>query len=61
MLDLLFTTPQHASSWGLSALLQHLAQSIEYSMSGYPEMKSAVFRAVVGNAAFAGVQRARAA
>ena len=34
-------------------LLQHLAQSIEYSMKGYPEMKSAAFRAVLGNAAFA--------
>ncbi len=53
VLDLRFQTPQHASSWSLSAMLQHLAQSIEYSMQGYPEMKSAVFRAVIGNMAFA--------
>lgn len=40
-------------SWNLSQLLQHLAQSIEFSMQGYPEMRGAVFRAVVGNTAFA--------
>ena len=36
----------------VSQLLQHLAQSIEYSMTGYPEMKSAVFRALIGNSAW---------
>lgn len=53
VLDLLFRTPSHDSPWSLSELLQHLAQSVEYSMVGYPAMKSALFRAVVGNAAFA--------
>ncbi|MBH9552315.1 DUF1569 domain-containing protein [Inhella gelatinilytica] len=54
VLDLGFGEPklQHPS-WTLSQLLQHLAQSIEFSMQGYPEMKGAVFRAVVGNTAFA--------
>jgi hypothetical protein len=53
VLDLLFRSPTHDSPWTLSELLQHLAQSVEYSMSGYPEMKSALFRAIVGNTAFA--------
>jgi hypothetical protein len=53
VLDLRFNTPTHDSPWSLSELLQHLAQSIEFSMKGYPEMKSAAFRAVLGNAAFA--------
>ncbi len=53
VLDLRFNTPQHDSPWSLSQLLQHLAQSIEYSVQGYPEMKNVVFRAVAGNAAFA--------
>ncbi len=52
VLDLLFRTPTHDSPWSLSQLLQHLAQSIEYSMQGYPEMKSAVFRALIGNSAW---------
>lgn len=54
VLNLGFGEPklQH-ESWSLSQLLQHLAQSVEYSMAGYPEMKNAVFRAVIGNAAFA--------
>lgn len=53
VLGLLFSTPSHDGPWSLSQLLQHLAQSVEYSMQGYPEMKSAAFRAVVGNTAFA--------
>lgn len=53
VLDLLFITPHLAGEWSLSQMVQHLAQSIEYSMQGYPELKSAAFRAVVGNLAFA--------
>lgn len=54
VLELGFGEPklQH-ESWSLSQLLQHLAQSVEYSMAGYPEMKNAVFRALIGNTAFA--------
>ena len=54
VLNLGFGEPklQH-ESWSLSQLLQHLAQSVEYSMAGYPEMKNPVFRAVIGNTAFA--------
>ena len=52
VLELLFNTPQHDSPWSLSQLLQHLAQSIEYSMKGYPEMKGAVLRAIASNVVF---------
>ncbi|MFN7665729.1 MAG: DUF1569 domain-containing protein [Inhella sp.] len=53
VLDLRRKTPELDSAWTLSAMLQHLAQSIEFSMAGFPEMKSAAFRAVVGKLAFA--------
>ncbi|WP_348689389.1 DUF1569 domain-containing protein, partial [Acidovorax soli] len=39
--------------WNLPQLLQHLAQSIEYSLQGYPQARSAVFRHTLGRAAFA--------
>lgn len=38
--------------WNLSQLLQHAAQSVEYSIDGYPERMSGLFRATVGAAAF---------
>ncbi|MFO1327102.1 MAG: DUF1569 domain-containing protein [Rubrivivax sp.] len=41
------------TAWDLAQVLQHLAQSIEYSMSGFPELKPGWFRASVGRAAFA--------
>lgn len=53
VLELLFKTPVHDGAWTLSQLLQHLAQSVEYSMQGYPQMKSAAFRALIGGSAFA--------
>jgi Protein of unknown function (DUF1569) len=52
VLDLLFKTPQHDSPWSLSQLLQHLAQSIEYSMQGYPQMKNGFVRAIAGTLVF---------
>lgn len=39
--------------WSLSQTLQHLAQSIEGSLAGYPQAKSKVFVATVGAAAHA--------
>jgi Protein of unknown function (DUF1569) len=39
--------------WPLPQVLAHLAQSIEYSIKGFPEMKPALFRATLGRAAFA--------
>ena len=41
------------NAWKLRAVLEHLAQSIEMSMDGYPEHKSVVFQKTVGAAAFA--------
>ncbi len=39
-------------AWKLGQILEHATQSVEYSMTGYPQKKSAVFRATVGAAAF---------
>lgn len=38
--------------WTLPQTFVHCAQSIEFSMSGFPQMKSAVFQNTVGSAAF---------
>jgi Protein of unknown function (DUF1569) len=54
VLDLLFAPKLvQGSPWNLSQVLQHLAQSIEYSMQGFPALKGAWFRSSVGSAAFA--------
>jgi Protein of unknown function (DUF1569) len=42
-----------SGAWSLAQMLNHAAQSVEYSLSGFPEMKSGVFRATAGSAAFA--------
>jgi hypothetical protein len=39
--------------WNLSQVLQHLAQSVEFSMRGFPALKGAWFRSTLGSAAFA--------
>lgn len=39
-------------AWSISEIFQHLAQSIEYSLTGYPQAKSALFQTVVGTPAF---------
>jgi hypothetical protein len=44
---------QSGGAWNLSASLQHLAQSIEGSLAGYPQMKPAWFVATLGAAAHA--------
>ena len=54
VLELLFTPKVVMDSpWNLSQVLQHLAQSIEFSMQGFPALKGAWFRHSVGSAAFA--------
>ncbi|MFG6465291.1 DUF1569 domain-containing protein [Roseateles sp. BYS87W] len=54
VLDLLFVPKAvQGNPWNLSQVLQHLAQSIEFSMQGYPVLKGAWFRSTVGSAAFA--------
>lgn len=40
-------------AWPLGAVLEHLAQSIEMSMDGYPHARSALFQRTAGSAAFA--------
>lgn len=39
--------------WNLFQVYTHLAQSVEYSMTGYPEQKSWLFKNTVGSLAFA--------
>ncbi|TWO70717.1 DUF1569 domain-containing protein [Caenimonas sedimenti] len=40
-------------AWPIGTVLQHLAQSIEMSIDGYPAPRSAVFQHTAGSAAFA--------
>jgi Protein of unknown function (DUF1569) len=44
---------QHTGAWTLAQMLNHAAQSIDYSIDGFPELKSALFRKAVGSVAFA--------
>jgi hypothetical protein len=41
-----------AAAWSWSQTLVHCAQSIEYSMAGFPEPRSALFQNTLGAAAF---------
>jgi len=52
-LDALSTKPiETVGSWDASRTFHHLAQSIEFSMSGFPEQKSQVFQKTVGKLAY---------
>ena len=59
-LDALLTTlrsfnkamPATTGAWPLDKMFSHCAQSIEMSMSGYPEHKSDFFKQTIGKAAF---------
>ena len=42
-----------STAWKMQAVFEHLAQSIEMSLDGFPEPKSALFQNTVGAAAFA--------
>lgn len=42
-----------SGAWSLGAMLVHTAQSVEMSMDGFPQPKSAAFQATAGAAAFA--------
>jgi hypothetical protein len=39
-------------AWPLGAVLEHLAQSVEMSMDGFPSSRGALFQNTAGNAAF---------
>jgi len=41
------------NAWPLSAVLEHMAQSVDMSMDGFPQPKSALFQSTLGAAAFA--------
>ncbi|MBM9548713.1 DUF1569 domain-containing protein [Leptospira sp. 201903074] len=41
-----------SGNWSPGKVFAHCAQSIEYSLNGYPEMKSSLFRGSVGKVAF---------
>lgn len=53
-LDRLTQTPtlKSVAAWTLPQTLVHCAQSIEFSMTGFPESKSPLFQATVGALAF---------
>jgi Protein of unknown function (DUF1569) len=41
-----------SGAWQLSMILEHLSQSIEMSLEGFPQSKSALFQNTLGAAAF---------
>jgi hypothetical protein len=45
--------PRAVGAWPLGSVLEHLAQSIEMSVDGFPQPKSALFQQTAGTAAFA--------
>lgn len=47
------TRVRSTNTWTMRAVLEHLAQSIEMSLDGFPAPKSALFQATAGSAAFA--------
>lgn len=53
-LDRLIAAPalKIATGWTLAQTLDHCAQSIEYSIAGFPESKSALFQNTAGSLAF---------
>jgi Protein of unknown function (DUF1569) len=44
---------KHTGGWTPAQVFEHLVQSIDYSMTGFPESKSALFQSTAGAAAFA--------
>ncbi|SEW29854.1 Protein of unknown function [Cognatiyoonia koreensis] len=52
-LDTLASRPlEKAGSWDATRTFHHLAQSVEFSMAGFPEHKSALFQNTVGKMAY---------
>ena len=43
---------QSQTAWGWAQTLEHLAQSVEYSMTGYPTQQSVLFQRLAGRPAF---------
>jgi len=51
--QLLGTGYRSTGTWSLAQVLEHAAQSVEYSMTGFPQTKSPLFQSTLGSAAFA--------
>ena len=47
-IESLATGWRSAGAFNLAQMLNHAAQSVEFSLRGFPELKSAVFRLTVG-------------
>lgn len=45
------TGARKQGAWPFAWVLEHCAQSIEYSLSGYPVLRSGLFRATIGRIA----------
>ena len=45
--------PVASGEWDIVQILQHCAQSVEYSMLGYPHHKSDLFKVTLGSLVFA--------
>lgn len=50
--DLVDKNISHQGVWNPAEIFTHCAQSVEYSMMGYPEHKSDLFKATAGTLAF---------
>ncbi len=46
------STLSATGSWESARIFDHLAQGVEFSLTGYPELKPALFRSTVGPLAF---------
>lgn len=46
------TQARSTNAWAMSTVLEHMAQSVDMSMDGFPQPKSALFQSTVGAAAF---------
>lgn len=44
---------RHTGGWTPAQVFEHMAQSVEYSMTGFPQPKSALFQSTAGATAFA--------
>lgn len=53
VIESLPATAATTEGWSLAQVLAHAAQSIEFSLNGFPQMKPAIFRGTVGGLAFA--------
>ena len=46
------TQVQSTNAWAMSAVLEHMAQSVDMSLDGFPQPRSALFQSTLGAAAY---------